>query len=142
MVDSGVSHGVSFQCWERKEVCDFTQWLSFTDKTGGIDSVLEEIAELRHAVSAQNEYISSMADPFKRQGCWYFMPPPPSSKVGILCCWKSILSFLSFPNLLAGAVNTSLLRHMVRFFSVVCYFRCKNRVIPQKIVLAFYGQGH
>ncbi|XP_076784701.1 centriolin isoform X4 [Arvicanthis niloticus] len=55
--------------------------LTGTDKTGGIDSVLEEIAELRHAVSAQNEYISSMADPFKRQGCWYFMPPPPSSKV-------------------------------------------------------------
>ncbi|XP_031225835.1 centriolin isoform X3 [Mastomys coucha] len=55
--------------------------LTGTDKKGGIENVLEEIAELRHAVSAQNEYISNMADPFKRQGCWYFMPPPPSSKV-------------------------------------------------------------
>ncbi|XP_028640905.1 centriolin isoform X8 [Grammomys surdaster] len=55
--------------------------LTGTDQKGGIDSVLEEIAELWHAVSAQNEYISSMTDPFKRQGCWYFMPPPPSSKV-------------------------------------------------------------
>ncbi|XP_052038263.1 centriolin isoform X9 [Apodemus sylvaticus] len=54
--------------------------LTGTDKKGGIENVLEEIAELRHAVSAQNEYISSMADPFQRQGCWYFMPPP-SSKV-------------------------------------------------------------
>lgn len=55
--------------------------LTGTGKKGGIENVVEEIAELRHAVSAQNEYISSMADPFQRQGCWYFMPPPPSSKV-------------------------------------------------------------
>ncbi|KAL1785573.1 centriolin isoform X1, partial [Sigmodon hispidus] len=55
--------------------------LTGTDHKGGIENVLEEIAELRHEVSAQNEYISSMTDPFKRQGYWYFIPPPPSSKV-------------------------------------------------------------
>ncbi|KAL6041863.1 hypothetical protein STEG23_022106, partial [Scotinomys teguina] len=55
--------------------------LTGTDNKGGIENVLEEIAELRHEVSAQNEYISSMTDPFKRQGYWYFIPPPPSSKV-------------------------------------------------------------
>ncbi|XP_029392328.1 centriolin isoform X7 [Mus pahari] len=55
--------------------------LTGTGEKGGIENVLEEIAELRHAVSAQNEYISTMADPFKRQGWWYFMPPAPSSKV-------------------------------------------------------------
>ncbi|XP_038193068.1 centriolin isoform X4 [Arvicola amphibius] len=55
--------------------------LTGTDNKGGIENVLEEIAELRHEVSAQNEYISNLTDPFKRQGYWYFIPPPPSSKV-------------------------------------------------------------
>ncbi|XP_051022896.1 centriolin isoform X1 [Acomys russatus] len=66
---------------QRAEITRLRDVLSLkgTDKKGGIDSVLEEIAELRHEVSAQNEYISSMADPFRGQGCWYFMPPPPSS---------------------------------------------------------------
>ncbi|KAM5298926.1 LOW QUALITY PROTEIN: centriolin [Ctenodactylus gundi] len=49
---------------------------------GGFENILEEIAELRREVSFQNDYISSIADPFKRRGYWYFMPPPPpSSKV-------------------------------------------------------------
>ncbi|KAK7802512.1 hypothetical protein U0070_018251, partial [Myodes glareolus] len=55
--------------------------LTGTDNKGGIENVLEEIAELRHEVSAQNEYISNLTDPFQRQGYWYFIPPPPSSKV-------------------------------------------------------------
>nr|XP_045229687.1 centriolin isoform X7 [Macaca fascicularis] len=55
--------------------------LTGTDSKGGFENVLEEIAELRREVSYQNDYISSMADPFKRRGYWYFMPPPPSSKV-------------------------------------------------------------
>ncbi|XP_063492105.1 centriolin isoform X8 [Symphalangus syndactylus] len=55
--------------------------LTGTDNKGGFENVLEEIAELRREVSCQNDYISSMADPFKRRGYWYFMPPPPSSKV-------------------------------------------------------------
>ncbi|XP_033093500.1 centriolin isoform X13 [Trachypithecus francoisi] len=68
--------------------------LTGTDNKGGFENVLEEIAELRREVSYQNDYISSMADPFKRRGYWYFMPPPPSSKVGILWCWECILNFL------------------------------------------------
>ncbi|PNJ72362.1 CNTRL isoform 4 [Pongo abelii] len=55
--------------------------LTGTDNKGGFENVLEEIAELRREVSYQNDYISSMADPFKRRGYWYFMPPPLSSKV-------------------------------------------------------------
>nr|XP_045007187.1 centriolin isoform X2 [Jaculus jaculus] len=56
--------------------------LTGTDNKGGFENVLEEIAGLRRDISCQNEYISSMADPSKRQGYWYFMPPPPpSSKV-------------------------------------------------------------
>ncbi|KAM5332187.1 centriolin isoform 2-T3 [Glossophaga mutica] len=55
--------------------------LSGPDNKGSFENVLEEIAELRREVSHQNDYISSMADPFKRRGYWYFMPPPSSSKV-------------------------------------------------------------
>ncbi|XP_019503792.1 PREDICTED: centriolin isoform X3 [Hipposideros armiger] len=51
------------------------------DNKGSFENFLEEIAELRCEVSYQNDYISSMADPFKRRGYWYFMPPPSSSKV-------------------------------------------------------------
>lgn len=68
---------------QRAEITRLRDVLNLTGAgtKGGIENVLEEIAELRHAVSAQNEYISSMADPFRRQGWWYFMPPAPSSKV-------------------------------------------------------------
>ncbi|XP_055283759.1 centriolin isoform X2 [Moschus berezovskii] len=55
--------------------------LAGADNREGIENILEEIAELRCEVSYQNDYISSMADPFKRRGYWYFMPPPSSSKV-------------------------------------------------------------
>lgn len=55
--------------------------LSGADNKGSFENVLEEIAELRREVSYQNDYISSMADPFKRRGYWYFKPPPSSSKV-------------------------------------------------------------
>ncbi|XP_007646619.1 centriolin isoform X4 [Cricetulus griseus] len=70
---------------QRAEITRLRDVLNLTgtgDKGGGIENVLEEIAELRHEVSAQNEYISSMTDPFRRQGYWCFIPPPPpSSKV-------------------------------------------------------------
>ncbi|XP_074067789.1 centriolin isoform X2 [Macrotis lagotis] len=51
------------------------------DSKGEIESLLEEITELRHTLSHQNDYISSIADPFKRRGYWYFMPSSSSSKV-------------------------------------------------------------
>ncbi|KAM9082454.1 centriolin isoform 4-T5 [Megaptera novaeangliae] len=68
---------------QRKEISRLRNLLDLTgaDNRGGFENVLEEIAELRREVSYQNDYISSMADPFKRRGYWYFMPPPSSSKV-------------------------------------------------------------
>ncbi|XP_017358795.1 centriolin isoform X2 [Cebus imitator] len=68
---------------QRTEIARLKNILDLTgiDNKGGFENVLEEIAELRREVSYQNDYISSMADPFKRRGYWYFMPPPPSSKV-------------------------------------------------------------
>ncbi|XP_062063631.1 centriolin isoform X2 [Lepus europaeus] len=68
---------------QRTEIARLRNLLNLTgaDNKGSIENVLEEIAELRREVSCQNDYISSMVDPFKRRGCWYFMPPPPSSKV-------------------------------------------------------------
>uniref|UniRef100_A0A8C8YKT4 Centriolin n=1 Tax=Prolemur simus TaxID=1328070 RepID=A0A8C8YKT4_PROSS len=71
---------------QRTEIARLRNILDLTgaDNKGGFENVLEEIAELRREVSYQNDYISSMADPFKRRGYWYFMPPPSSSKVGIL----------------------------------------------------------
>lgn len=69
---------------QRTEITRLRGLLDFTgaDNKGSFENVLEEIAELRREVSSQNDYISSMADPFKRRGYWYFMPaPPPSSKV-------------------------------------------------------------
>ncbi|XP_066896940.1 centriolin isoform X8 [Kogia breviceps] len=68
---------------QRKEIARLRNLLDLTgaDNRGGFENVLEEISELRREVSYQNDYISSMADPFKRRGYWYFMPPPSSSKV-------------------------------------------------------------
>ncbi|XP_025138139.2 centriolin isoform X10 [Bubalus bubalis] len=68
---------------QRSEIARLRDSLDRTgaDNRGGIENILEEIAELRREVSYQNDYISSMADPFKRRGYWYFMPPPSSSKV-------------------------------------------------------------
>ncbi|XP_026960819.1 centriolin isoform X8 [Sagmatias obliquidens] len=68
---------------QRKEIARLRNLLDLTgaDNRGGFENVMEEIAELRREVSYQNDYISSMADPFKRRGYWYFMPPPSSSKV-------------------------------------------------------------
>ncbi|XP_037654261.1 centriolin isoform X3 [Choloepus didactylus] len=68
---------------QRTEIVRLRNLLDLTeaDNKGGFENVLEEIAELRRELSHQNDYISSIADPFKRRGYWYFVPPPPSSKV-------------------------------------------------------------
>uniref|UniRef100_A0A8C0RQU7 Centriolin n=1 Tax=Canis lupus familiaris TaxID=9615 RepID=A0A8C0RQU7_CANLF len=68
---------------QRTEIARLRNLLDLTgaDNKGNFENVLEEIAELRREVSHQNDYISSMTDPFKRRGYWYFMPPPSSSKV-------------------------------------------------------------
>ncbi|XP_047686091.1 centriolin isoform X4 [Prionailurus viverrinus] len=68
---------------QRTEIARLRNLLDLTGagNKGSFENVLEEIAELRREVSHQNDYISSMADPFRRRGYWYFMPPPSSSKV-------------------------------------------------------------
>ncbi|NXA49782.1 CNTRL protein, partial [Nothocercus julius] len=40
-----------------------------------IDDLQDEIATLRNALSYQNDYITSITDPFKRRGYWYYRPP-------------------------------------------------------------------
>uniref|UniRef100_A0A669QQ76 Centriolin n=1 Tax=Phasianus colchicus TaxID=9054 RepID=A0A669QQ76_PHACC len=44
-----------------------------------IDNLQDEIAALRNALSCQNDYITSIADPLKRRGYWYYMPPSQAS---------------------------------------------------------------
>ncbi|MEE6505076.1 hypothetical protein FKM82_005434 [Ascaphus truei] len=46
------------------------------DNIGEMDKLLDEIASLRHALFDQNDYITGMADPFRRKGYWYYVPPP------------------------------------------------------------------
>ncbi|NWI09549.1 CNTRL protein, partial [Crypturellus soui] len=40
-----------------------------------IDDLQDEIAALRNTLSYQNDYITSITDPFKRRGYWYYRPP-------------------------------------------------------------------
>ncbi|XP_069465624.1 centriolin isoform X2 [Ambystoma mexicanum] len=44
------------------------------DNSGSMENLLREIEALRHALSFQNDYITGMADPFRRRGYWYFVP--------------------------------------------------------------------
>nr|XP_033817320.1 centriolin isoform X2 [Geotrypetes seraphini] len=46
------------------------------DNTKGIENLLDEIAALRRALSHQNDYITSMIDPFRKRGYWYYVPSP------------------------------------------------------------------
>ncbi|KAJ1146147.1 hypothetical protein NDU88_012429 [Pleurodeles waltl] len=46
------------------------------DNVGGIDNLQREIEALRHALFFQSDYITGMADPFRRRGYWYFVPSP------------------------------------------------------------------
>ncbi|XP_015734621.1 centriolin isoform X3 [Coturnix japonica] len=67
---------------QQKAEIDRLRWL--LDDTGAgnkdeIDNLQDEIAALRNALSYQSDYITSMADPLKRRGCWYYMPPSQAS---------------------------------------------------------------
>uniref|UniRef100_A0A8B9D1G7 Centriolin n=1 Tax=Anser brachyrhynchus TaxID=132585 RepID=A0A8B9D1G7_9AVES len=60
-----------------------------------IDNLQDEIAALRNVLSYQNDYITSIVDPLKRRGYWYYMPSSQASTpashstkdsgVGLLC---------------------------------------------------------
>uniref|UniRef100_A0A672TJP5 Centriolin n=1 Tax=Strigops habroptila TaxID=2489341 RepID=A0A672TJP5_STRHB len=64
-----------------------------------IDNLQDEIAALKNVLSYQNDYITSMADPLKRRGYWYYVPSSQASTpashstkdsgVCLLCCGAS-----------------------------------------------------
>ncbi|KAK2535260.1 Cntrl [Columba livia] len=58
------------------------RWLLDNVGTGNkdeIDNLQDEIAALKNVLSYQNDYITSMADPLKRRGYWYYMPSSQAS---------------------------------------------------------------
>uniref|UniRef100_UPI00398E464C centriolin isoform X2 n=1 Tax=Pristiophorus japonicus TaxID=55135 RepID=UPI00398E464C len=44
---------------------------------GEMEDLINEISALKNALGNQSDYITSMTDPFKRRGYWYFVPPSP-----------------------------------------------------------------
>ncbi|XP_035197800.1 centriolin isoform X2 [Oxyura jamaicensis] len=77
---------------------DHLRWLLDNSGPGNkdeIDNLRDEIAALRNVLSYQNDYITSIADPLKRRGYWYYMPSSQASTpashstkdsgVGLLC---------------------------------------------------------
>uniref|UniRef100_A0A669Q5Z3 Centriolin n=1 Tax=Phasianus colchicus TaxID=9054 RepID=A0A669Q5Z3_PHACC len=63
---------------QQKAEIDRLRWLLDDVGAGNkdeIDNLQDEIAALRNALSCQNDYITSIADPLKRRGYWYYMPP-------------------------------------------------------------------
>ncbi|KFQ53203.1 Centriolin, partial [Pelecanus crispus] len=58
------------------------RWLLDNIGTGNkdeIDNLQDEIAALKNMLSYQNDYITSIADPLKRRGYWYYMPSSQAS---------------------------------------------------------------
>ncbi|NXT95657.1 CNTRL protein, partial [Anhinga rufa] len=68
---------------QQKAEIDRLRWLLDNIGTGSnkdeIDNLQDEIAALRNVLSYQNDYITSIADPLRRRGYWYYMPPSQAS---------------------------------------------------------------
>ncbi|NXC67584.1 CNTRL protein, partial [Anhinga anhinga] len=67
---------------QQKAEIDRLRWLLDNIGTGNkdeIDNLQDEIAALRNVLSCQNDYITSIADPLRRRGYWYYMPPSQAS---------------------------------------------------------------
>uniref|UniRef100_A0A8C3LSH4 Centriolin n=1 Tax=Chrysolophus pictus TaxID=9089 RepID=A0A8C3LSH4_CHRPC len=67
---------------QQKAEIDRLRWLLDDVGAGNkdeIDNLQDEIAALRNALSCQNDYITSIADPLRRRGYWYYMPPSQAS---------------------------------------------------------------
>ncbi|NXF85829.1 CNTRL protein, partial [Eubucco bourcierii] len=67
---------------QQKAELDRLRWLLDSIGTGNkgeIDNLQDEIAALRNMLSDQSGYISSIADPLKRRGHWYYMPSSQTS---------------------------------------------------------------
>ncbi|NXP03959.1 CNTRL protein, partial [Thinocorus orbignyianus] len=66
---------------QRAEI-DRLRWLLDNIGAGNkdeIDNLQDEIAALRNVLSHQNDYITSIADPLRRRGYWYYMPSSQAS---------------------------------------------------------------
>ncbi|XP_062447215.1 centriolin isoform X2 [Rhea pennata] len=87
---------------QQKAEIDRLRWLLDNIRTGNkdeIDNLQDEIAALRNVLSYQNDYITSITDPFKRRGYWYYVPSSQASTpashstkdsgVGLLCSGTS-----------------------------------------------------
>ncbi|KFR15637.1 Centriolin, partial [Opisthocomus hoazin] len=62
---------------QQKAEIDRLRWLLDSIGTGNqdeMDNLQEETAALENVLSYQNDYITSLADPLKRRGYWYYMP--------------------------------------------------------------------
>ncbi|XP_054704754.1 centriolin isoform X2 [Grus americana] len=70
---------------QQKAEIDRLRWLLDNIGTGNkdeIDNLQDEIAALRNVLSSQNDYITSIADPLRRRGYWYYMPSSQASTPG------------------------------------------------------------
>ncbi|KAG8447548.1 hypothetical protein GDO86_014884 [Hymenochirus boettgeri] len=50
-----------------------------SDNVGEMESLQDEIESLRHTLGFQNDYITSLTEPFRRKGYWYYVPSPSST---------------------------------------------------------------
>ncbi|KAM9522144.1 centriolin isoform 2-T3 [Guaruba guarouba] len=86
---------------QRAEI-DRLRWMLDSIGTGNkeeVDNLQDEIAALKNVLSYQNDYITSMADPLRRRGYWYYIPSSQASTpashstkdsgVCLLCCGTS-----------------------------------------------------
>ncbi|KAM9595844.1 centriolin isoform 4-T6 [Morphnus guianensis] len=67
---------------QQKAEIDRLRWLLDNIGTGNKDEIgnlQDEIAALKSVLSYQNDYITSIADPLKRRGYWYYMPSSQAS---------------------------------------------------------------
>ncbi|KFO88425.1 Centriolin, partial [Buceros rhinoceros silvestris] len=67
---------------QQKAEIDRLRWLLDNVGKGNkdeIDNLQDEIAALKNVLSYQNDYITSIADPLKRRGYWYYMPSSQAS---------------------------------------------------------------
>ncbi|KFQ66028.1 Centriolin, partial [Phaethon lepturus] len=67
---------------QQKAEIDRLRWLLDnigTDNKDEINNLQDEIAALKNVLSYQNDYITSIADPLKRRGYWYYMPSSQAS---------------------------------------------------------------
>ncbi|KFQ34661.1 Centriolin, partial [Merops nubicus] len=67
---------------QQKAEIERLRWLLDHVGTGNkdeIDNLQDEIAALKNVLSSQSDYITSIADPLKRRGYWYYMPSSQAS---------------------------------------------------------------